>query len=603
MRIPATEGPAERPGALPSVSDRRRVTPELLARGQESAALGAAAGNVGVALFDAATRLQEREDVELVLRATVGVQDDATAWTLKAREQRGINAHGATPAAEEWWSERVRSASEALTTDRQRRMFEQRVLPARAGFMTNIATWESQQRQASLSAATTATAVSAVNSAAANHDNPEAVAQSLRTVVEMVELQGRNEGWVPEVLAARRAEAKTGLFTQVIRSFVANGRLTQAEAFYRANMDSIAGTARPEIERLFRDGSDLARTQLFVDGLLRQNLTDTQMREAISAEFTGQARGMAVTELNSRIATRETERRRQSVAAVDAIHQAFNTGGSLASVSPLLWAQLRTVDASAETTVRQQLEAIARQRATAAAGGAVREEKTDPVVFDRVLMDIRSGRRELDPARIPGLSPSDRRYFIKLRHAPPERIAAATLDQDTLRAIAHTAGLPAFATPAQTTPEARARLAQFESSVRERLEADQASKGRELTFAEKRAIMQEMATDTVLVAGGRWFSRDVTVPSGAVIQSDVVRTAQPRVPGLGGGGPTRDTPGAQHQQQRQQAAALRSRAIITLRNANEPVVDANIQTTIQNLMLLERDRNAVPLPLPVQRPR
>jgi len=96
----------------------------------------------------------------------------------------------------------------------------------------------------------------------------------------------------------------------------------------------------------------------------------------------------------------------------------------------------------------------------------------------------------------------------------PEKVFAASIDDDLFNTAAESAGLRPYAKPSERSELQNARLGNLKSHVLGIIARDQKARGRELTRDEKETLMLK-EIDKKVMLGVDW-GRDVSVPAGAV---------------------------------------------------------------------------------------
>ena len=102
----------------------------------------------------------------------------------------------------------------------------------------------------------------ALQDAAANFTDPEAIRRSLALGVMEIRTLGEQNGLTSEAIASRQEEFETVTHRAVVDRFLANGRVQEAREYYQGNIESIDGDVRADVERSLSVAGRAAATSL-----------------------------------------------------------------------------------------------------------------------------------------------------------------------------------------------------------------------------------------------------------------------------------------------------------------------------------------------------
>ena len=166
--VPRYDAPQVELRALPDTRQSSVASPSLFNAGaDQQVALGRGMMQAGEQINAIATRMQERENADLLFRAETTLKDEYLKHEASIRERKGQNAWGATAETEQWFAEQEKKHADTLGNDVQRNLFRQQVTRLRQSAMGTISSYESGERRRSIEESAQASIVGSINMAAA----------------------------------------------------------------------------------------------------------------------------------------------------------------------------------------------------------------------------------------------------------------------------------------------------------------------------------------------------------------------------------------------------------------------------------------------------
>lgn len=459
---------------LRPIADARYVAPQSTLP-QVGAALSQAGGVIG----DVAKREQELRDADRLFRAEASLRNDYLKFETGLRDRRGQNAWGVTDDVESWFEQNQKTYTDELDTDNQRRLFGRTLEDLRLRSVDSAAAYEQGERRVSLEESARASIASAINMAAASHDNDEAISAAKTDVLDRVQIQSQFNGWTPERRAAEEALQLTTLHRQVLEAMVDTDP-ERARAYFAANKSEIAGADREKVGELVRVGGLRALAQRESDKLLAQNLSETETLKRVRDGFEGQERDEIEARVKTRFADVEAARAKRERDVADEAWGIFAREHTVASLPVALLDELdgKTLQAM-QVQERQDVNSATTKWDTYY---DLRQRALDnPTAF--ATLDLRPYFHEL--------APSQRESLIDLQKDPRQVPAVATLTQQL--AVAH----------GQLGLAKVEERGAFDGKVQQALSAAQNEKGEKpLTYDERQVVIDRMMVEGEVVGGG-----------------------------------------------------------------------------------------------------
>jgi hypothetical protein len=497
--------------ALPGARQSSVVSPSMLsASADQEMALAKGVTNAGTGLGNAAYKLQERENADLIFRAETGLKDDYLKYEQQVRQRRGINAKGALGDTEAWFAEQEKRYSDGLQNDQQRYLFNQTFTKLRQGAMGSVAQWEEGQTRVALNESANASIVGSINLAAANAVDwysrqpgqtteggkatttigPDGIPVSTTSTVEVaarrdpilgfkrdilarVQVLAKDNGWSPERTEAEEAKHLTNLHKQVLQR-LADSDPSTAREYYELNKQEINGGEYSGIEKVLKISETRGTAQAWVDKLAPEQDEGLAL-QAARIEFADkpELRDAVIAETKTRFHERRQLREAGQKDAADSAWKIYQQTGSMKAVPSSLIAEM-----DGKTVLAMQDYANNR-----AAGVGI---KTDPNTYydlRRLAVDDPTTFRSMDLKRyINVLSPSDFQEFVKLQTSDNDRTDAATLTQQ----LSNTHDLMKWGSSDKQKKGA------FDKSVNDAINEEQKRLGKKLDYTQRQAVIDKM---------------------------------------------------------------------------------------------------------------
>ncbi len=209
---------------------------------------GAAATDLG----EAFTKIQEREDADVVFRAETALKSEYLKFEDDMRQKRqGANAKGLTQDADKWWAEAESRFTNGLN-DRQRRLLAKSAIQLRAQGENSIRDYEDKELERSHDESWSASKAVEARNAIANPKS-EVVDTAVNNIKQKNAYQAARKGWSPEQLASENLKDTTTIHREVLNRMLDGNNPEAARMYYEANQKDIDPLFHKKIEDTLQD--------------------------------------------------------------------------------------------------------------------------------------------------------------------------------------------------------------------------------------------------------------------------------------------------------------------------------------------------------------
>lgn len=397
----------------------------------------------------------------------------------------------------------------------------------RAGLMQSVTSYADREVQQYHDTEAKAALATSVQTAVANFDNPERLAQEIQRQGLIADGMASQNGLGPEARAALKAESVSRTHLGVLDRMLAQGNDITAATYYAANKDQIAGDDRAKVERVLEtastEGAALrASNDLWTAGGPKSDgdpVQLDQLEDAARARFADDPKTLKATllYLRERASAFNAAQHERRDANESAVWQAVANGGTLATVTRMR--EFNDLPGGKQLDVKEHIRAQAehaesflRQRRREARADA-REAKADAADDPKAWAaywdhNDAATLSKMSRDQIFNLLPKfggnvdfvNRLLKNKQDYAEnAEKVRSATLDDATFNSIAEAAGLDPFAAGKDKTEEDKARLGRLKSAWLDEIGRRQTGGGKVLDLEQKKAIGQELIDRSVMV--------------------------------------------------------------------------------------------------------
>jgi hypothetical protein len=418
-----------------------------------------------------------------------------------ATAMQGRDAMGALAAVQEGWQKGVSEIANGLKTEQQRAAFANRV-GARWGTLyeavQNHTAVEAQQYQQQT---TQAAIENRLNAAITYYDQPRAVHQAVSETQAILADYGQHNGWAPEVVQQKQAQAVSAIHAGVIDRLLATGNDLAAQHYYEANKTEITGAASAQIESALEQGSVAGASQRQADQITSAtpNLADAMVK--VKAITDPKVRDATEQRVRQAFAVKaEALREQTEQAMVGFANVAEQTGSTDAMMrsNPRAWSAL-------DVGQRASLQSYARSLSK---GQPV---ETDVGTYYQLRLAASSDDektrnaflRENLLSYVDRLSKSDMKDLIDLQTGMRKGDAKVTagyrtVDQVASNTLAEAGMLPGTG---RNTPDVLANAALFRRRLDEQVTRIEQDRKRPITAAEAQAAADELMIQTKTAEG------------------------------------------------------------------------------------------------------
>lgn len=338
LQVPRYDEPqiGERP--LPTV---RQNASDYTQGARQLGEVAQVVGQAGDLAARNAERLQDQTDADTLFRTeAAAVADYQASFETPSRGRRGHKALGLGKEAGEWWDKAGAKYTEALTTDRQRRLFGNKLLQLRERSVGSWSTFEAEQRRASLRDSTEAGIVADINLAAASPGDQKILDDSRKSIRQRVAILGDLDGMDDTAREGMQQARLTVLHANVLDGLI-DKNPAAAKAYFEANKGEIEGSKHAEIEAKLKGGTLRTLAQTAADELAGAGLSESEALAKARKQYSGDEEAAVVAEVKTRFTEREQARNESEKVTADQAWKVYADGGYQKNAIPnSLWGRL-----------------------------------------------------------------------------------------------------------------------------------------------------------------------------------------------------------------------------------------------------------------------
>lgn len=181
------------------------------------------------------------------------------------------------------------SIASGLANEQQRQMFTQAALQRRSQLQGKLGSYEFGEQQEYKNQVDKAAIATALNTAALNYNDPNAIAESHSRIDGILQLQAQRNGWAPEVLEANRTKATSNMYSDILKRqasqdpFKAQAALKQYQQYLTADdLTQVGSSIDGKVERL-QQKAEMAQLRAEARGERALGKISTQIASGIPA--------------------------------------------------------------------------------------------------------------------------------------------------------------------------------------------------------------------------------------------------------------------------------------------------------------------------------
>lgn len=385
-RIPTRAGSRELPSApnqMPSV--RMSAAPN-------AGDLGANArvGNEGARrdlssaldhFSSAVEQIERRKDNTSVLTALAEAQKATAAQQAELAGRKGAFAAGATKDTSKWFDESYETFAGGLGNERQKRAFDAEWRRLRVNGEVYASKHEVVENRAAMIDAATATVAGAIELAAANPSDKDALAvyrdQVLVGSQNAAAAEGHKAGSSPALLVQLK---NLSALHETVLSAIVKDDPKAAEEYLKTNAGEMNASTKERATKLVETSSRLREAQTFADMAQAKGMTEQEAISEARKNYEGEAEKDVVAEVKVRFSETAAARERQQRTAADEAWKIIEQKGTLSAVDPVI---LNAMDGRDIAAIRRSIEAGAESRERRAAAAESRAYTRESRQFQR----------------------------------------------------------------------------------------------------------------------------------------------------------------------------------------------------------------------------
>ena len=503
-KVPTYDAPQVELRPAPNARQSSAASPDLLNAGvRQQMDLGQSLTRAGEGMRQVAVTLQAREDADMLFRAETAFKDEYQRHEEDITNNRtGRAAWGVTRDTEKWFADQARKHSEGLTSDTQRKLFDQSITKLRQHAVGTLSRFEAGERRRSLEEAETASIAGTISLAARQASlgftggparvdeagNPlpavNPVAGFRDDIVKRVRVVADVNKWTPEREAFETEKHLTNLHSQIIQNLAAKSP-GKAKEYFEANKAEINGASYDAIERSLKEGSLREVAQGFADDVQGRKMGMEDALAEARKKFSGDEEAAAVAEVKTRFSEADAILRQGQQQSADTAWRVVAGGGGRGQIPLKTWNSMSGPD---QRHVLDYLEAKTRKEGI----------KTDITAWMEAHDGIAAGtiKNSSDLMRYASRVSTNDLQQLAEKMNRPDRVAEVKVDSDDFNHIAQLAGLKPFAAKSE---EEKAAIGDLRYKVEQRIITAQQTKKAPLSRDEKLMLMQREIDNKVMV--------------------------------------------------------------------------------------------------------
>lgn len=353
--VPRLSNPSVNTNALPNARQAVDINADAFGAntGRQLQQTGAQLNHAADMLTETALREQDQANTDMIFAAEAKLSDQWLEYQTGAAQRRGTQAWGLRNDTEAWFDKAAADLGKDLNPA-VKKLFDQRLQQRRISGMEWAASYERQQRDASLEQNLAASLVAAQNEAAAN-PTPGAVQTGVKNIERNLRATAQIMGWDQTYTDQRILEEQGKLHQAVINNMIeADPRA--AQAYYEANKAQIPGTMQDGIGKLVEKSVKVLNAQEYADAAISSGKSETAVLAGIRDKFQGDDEELLVAHVRSRFSERDAAIARAEKANREAVFNAIaEANGDMGKVPPKMLATLDAYDQQSALTYAERL--------------------------------------------------------------------------------------------------------------------------------------------------------------------------------------------------------------------------------------------------------
>ncbi len=205
---------------------------------------GAATSDLG----EAFTKIQEREDADVVFRTETALKSEYLKFEDEMRQKRqGVYAKGLMQDADTWWAEAEGRFTNGLN-ERQKRLLSRSAIQLKAQSANSIRDYENAELERSHDESWSASKAVEARNAIANPKG-EVVDAAVNNIKNKNAYQGARKGWTADQLANENLKDTTVIHREILSRMLDGDNPEAARMYYEKNQKEIDPTFYDTIEK------------------------------------------------------------------------------------------------------------------------------------------------------------------------------------------------------------------------------------------------------------------------------------------------------------------------------------------------------------------
>ena len=196
-----------------------------------------------------------------------------------AVNKKGKDAFSVPELVADGWNKGSKSIADTLTSDEQKAMFHAKQLERGSSIDRTVQKHVGDEIIRYDTNTTSSLIKNEQDAAISAWKDPSRVALAVKNQQDAIQSYGERNGMGPEEITQKVSSAVSKTHANVIGEMLVNDQDLTAQAYYKANKDSIKGDELTNVEKQLETGSLRGQSQRFVDDVFKRGLSESQAIE------------------------------------------------------------------------------------------------------------------------------------------------------------------------------------------------------------------------------------------------------------------------------------------------------------------------------------
>lgn len=315
--------------------------------------LGNQVSRAGSQLADYALKEQERENVTAFQNSVSQYEARMSEFKTEADKRNGYQAKGLSEEAQAFSEKLIDEQLKNMPNEVVKQQFRQRAMSRQTAFMASFAGFENRQLEKAQVDAHKAATKSAIDNAAAFHDDAEILRQNQNTIDNNIEIMAMQQGWDDATKKQAKQDSMNLFHKQVISARLQSGDTSGASAYLEQFEGQMTGSSLVDARKSVKSYGLKAEAQNQTDLIMSQGLGQSAALEEARKISNPDIRDSVVSRIKTRYAEAKVAETRQYNKSLDDSYKHILKGGSLDDFNPEVLDGLKGKDLAALKRLEQ----------------------------------------------------------------------------------------------------------------------------------------------------------------------------------------------------------------------------------------------------------